>query len=150
MRNAKENKWMPEIPTYIMDSYAMLALFEGESGADQVQGCLNDAATKKAQVLMSQINLGEVLYIIERERGFSKAQQALAAIEQLPIELLEVTRERILQAAYIKANMRLSYADAFAVAAAAEFSGSILTGDPEFAEIEKEISVTWLPQKGTF
>ena len=85
--------------------------------------------------------------IIERERGLPAAQKALAAIEQLPIEWLPATRERILQAAHIKASARLSYADAFAAAAASEFKGSVLTGDPEFAEAENEIPVTWLPRK---
>ena len=138
---------MPDLPVYVLDSYAILALFEAETGADQVQAILHDAAQSKARVYMSQINLGEVLYIIERERGLSAAQKALAAIEQLPVELLPATRERILKAAHIKASARLSYADAFAAAAASEFKGSVLTGDPEFAEVEDEISVTWLSRK---
>lgn len=94
---------------------------------------------------MSQINLGEVLYIIERERGLLNAQKALVAIEQLPIELLSATKERILKAAHIKANARMSYADTFAAAAAFEYNASLLTGDPEFSEVEDDISIFWLP-----
>ena len=138
---------MPDLPVYVLDSYAILTLFEAEAGVDQVEAILNDAVQNNAHLYMSQINLGEILYIIERERGLSAAQRALATIEQLPIELLEATRERILQAAHIKATARLSYADAFAVAAASEFNGSVLTGDPEFSEVENEIFVTWLPNK---
>ncbi len=93
------------------------------------------------------INVGEVLYITERERGVAQAHQALAAIEQLPLELLAVTRERILAAAHIKARFPLAYADAFAVAAAQEFQGIVLTGDPEFAAVEALIGVEWLPRK---
>ena len=138
---------MPDRPVTVLDSYAVLALFEAEAGADQVQAVLGDADQGRVRVCMSEINLGEVLYIVERERGLPAAQRALAAIEQLPIELLEATRERILQAANVKATANLSYADAFAAGAASELDGSVLTGDPEFAEIEHEISVTWLPRK---
>ena len=137
---------MPDPPVTVLDSYAVLALFEAEAGADQVQTILRDAEQGQARVCMSQINLGEVLYIVERERGLPAAQRALAAIEQLPIELLEATRERILQAAHIKATASLSYADAFAAAAASELNGSVLTGDPEFTAVEETIPVTWLPR----
>ncbi|MDA0748642.1 MAG: type II toxin-antitoxin system VapC family toxin [bacterium] len=138
---------MPEIPVFVLDSYAILALLEAEAGADQVQTCLDDATQNKVHVVISQINLGEVLYIVERERGLPSAQQTLAVIDQLPIEQIPATRERILQAAHIKARVRISYADAFAAATASELAGSILTGDPEFSEVENEISITWLPRK---
>ncbi|MFT5367679.1 MAG: putative nucleic acid-binding protein [Candidatus Latescibacterota bacterium] len=133
--------------TYVLDSYAILMLLDNEVGADQVQELLTKAAQKRTRVYMSQINLGEVLYIIERERGLLDAQKALVAIEQLPIELLTASRERILKAAHIKATVRISYADAFAAAAASEYNASLLTGDPEFSEIEDEISIIWLPHK---
>ncbi|MDP6779098.1 MAG: type II toxin-antitoxin system VapC family toxin [Candidatus Latescibacteria bacterium] len=138
---------MPDPPVTVLDSYAVLALFGAEAGSDQVQAILRDAEEGRACVCMSQINLGEVLYIAERERGLPAAQRALATIEQLPIELMPATRERILQAAHIKATANLSYPDAFAAAAASELKGSVLTGDPEFAEVENMISVTWLPRE---
>ncbi|MBT3605662.1 MAG: type II toxin-antitoxin system VapC family toxin [Candidatus Latescibacteria bacterium] len=136
---------MPE--AYVLDSYAVLMLLDNEAGADQVQQLLSEAAQNTAQIYMSQINLGEVLYIIERERGLLNAQKALVAIEQLPIELLSATKERILKAAHIKATARMSYADAFAAAATSEYNASLLTGDPEFSDIKDEISIIWLPKK---
>jgi len=138
---------MPDPPVTVLDSYAVLALLDAEAGADQVQAILRDAEQGRGRVCMSQINLGEVLYIVERERGLPAAQRALAAIEQLPIDLLPATRERILQAAHIKATANLSYADAFAAAAASELNGSVLTGDPEFAEVEDAIPVIWLSRE---
>jgi len=122
----------------------MLAFLDGEQGTARVHAVLQSAQQGRAQVCMSVINLGEVLYIVERERGLPLAQQVLAAIEQLPITLLEATRERVLAAAHLKACHRISYADAFAVAAAQELPGSVLTGDPEFAAVEKLVRVEWL------
>lgn len=133
---------MPDV--HVLDSYAILSFLENESGADQVQSLLSKSASHQTLVYLSQINLGEVLYIIERERGLLQAQKALSALEQLPIEMLSVTKERILQAAHIKATVRMSYADAFAAAAAIEYDAILLTGDPEFSNIENQISILWL------
>jgi predicted nucleic acid-binding protein len=50
----------------------------------------------------------------------------------------------VLDAAHIKANHALSYADAFAVAAAIRESATILTGDPEFETVESLVKIEWL------
>lgn len=136
-----------EPSVYILDSFAVLALLEGESSAAHVQVILKTAEQRTARVYLSLINLGEVLYITERERGLILSQKTLAAIEQLPLEILPVTRERVLAAAHLKAQFPISYADAFAVAAAQELQGTLITGDPEFTKVENLIRVEWLAQK---
>jgi len=134
-------------PVYVLDSFALLAYLEGESGADRVQTVLRAASKQTARVYLSQINLGEVLYITERERGLAATQKVLAAIEQLPLDLLAVTKERILEAAHIKAHCAVAYADAFAVAAAKELGGVILTGDPEYSTVKELVAIEWLPRE---
>jgi ribonuclease VapC len=130
--------------TFVLDSFATLAYLNGESGMERVHAVLQDAALGKCRVTMSLINLGEVIYITERECGLPQAQAALAAMDQLPIEILPATREAVLAAAHIKANFRVSYADAFAISLAQETSGTVLTGDPEFKDIKELVNVEWL------
>jgi predicted nucleic acid-binding protein len=134
-------------PVYVLDSFAVLAYLDSEIGGERVQMMLQEASRGKAQVMLSIINLGEVLYITEREVGLVPAQAALAAIEQLPIEILPVTKEAVLAAAHVKANYPVAYADAFAIVAARESSGAIITGDPEFQAIQELVAVEWLVQK---
>lgn len=129
---------------YILDSFALLAFLEGEPSADRIRVILQAAQEERALVYLSVINLGEVLYITERKRSLVIAQQVLAALEQLPLELLEASQTRVLAAAHIKANYPISYADAFAVAAAQEFQATVVTGDPEFAKVTAIIRVEWL------
>ena len=136
---------MSEKPAvFILDSYAMLALLEGERGAERVRAVLEAARRVETLAYLSLINLGEVLYIIERERGLITTQKTLAAVEQLPLEILPVTRKRVLEAAHIKANSTVAYSDAFVIAAAQEFQATILTGDPEFVQAESFVRVEWL------
>lgn len=131
-------------PTYLLDSFAFLAYLDNEPGMALVQEVLTQADSGSCQITMSLINLGEVLYIVERERGLSSAQKVLALVESLPVKLLEVSRDLILDAAHVKANNALSYADAFAVATAMQEQAVIITGDPEFKLVENLVRVEWL------
>ena len=133
-----------ELPVFVLDSFAVLSYLGGESGLARVQEVLDEALHVRCRVALSMINLGEVLYITEREVGLVQAQAVLAALEQLPIEILPATRESVLAAAHIKANYRVAYADAFAITAAQELGGIVLTGDPEFEAVETIVPVELL------
>jgi predicted nucleic acid-binding protein len=47
-------------------------------------------------------------------------------------------------AADFKARFKISLADAFAAALAKEKKAELVTGDPEFKPLEKEIKINWL------
>jgi predicted nucleic acid-binding protein len=94
--------------------------------------------------LISLINLGEVVHITERERGLAEAQEVLAMVEQLPIEILPVDHQTVLAAAHIKAGYPVAYADAFAIVAAQEHEAMLVTGDPEFESVKDIVALEWL------
>jgi predicted nucleic acid-binding protein len=133
--------------TCVLDSYALLAYLEGESARPRVKELLLSAESEECSVYLSLINLGEVLYITERERDRISALRVLAAIDQLPIHISPVSRATVLAAAHIKARYAVSYADAFAVVTAQEHNGVLLAGDPEFRAVaaDRLITVEWLP-----
>ncbi len=133
-----------ETSLFVLDSYALLAFLEGEAGMERVREVLIDAEGGGSEVYLSWINLGEVLYITERERGLQQARETLAIIHSLPVQLLEVTCQAVLDAAHIKASHRLAYADAFAAAAALEKGAGVLTGDPEFESVAAIVRIEWL------
>ena len=127
---------------YVLDSYAILAILENQPGADRVSEVI---ASPDAAIFMSVVNLGEVLYIVERRRSRQAAAdvaQAIIATEE--IRLVDATFERAQITAGFKALGGLSYADCFAVALAKEVSGTILTGDPEFTKAGAGIEIEWL------
>jgi ribonuclease VapC len=97
---------------------------------------------------MSVINLGEVLYNLERNNGLNKAHEALTIIQSLPIEVLPAENQLVFAAAHIKANYPVSYADAFAIASAQQMGGAVVTGDPEFSDVADLVRVEWLAQGG--
>ena len=132
---------------YILDSFALLAYLGGEAGEERVKEVLHEASHGRDRTLMSLINLGEVAYITERERGLAKAQEVLAVIEELPIEILPVDQQTVLAAAHIKAGYPVAYADAFVIAAAQSHNGVVLTGDPEFEIVKGIVRIEWIGER---
>ncbi|MEY4200495.1 MAG: hypothetical protein RLZZ265_2235, partial [Verrucomicrobiota bacterium] len=64
----------------------------------------------------------------------------------LPIDVVGVGDDLKLArlAAQFKATHKMSLADAFAAALAKEKKAELVTGDPEFKALEKEIKIHWL------
>ncbi len=138
---------MHDLPAYVLDSFAFIAYLEDEPAAQRVQKILKDAEENKCKVYISIINLGEVLYSVERNNGLAKTHKALALIQSLPIEILPADNQTVLAAAHVKANHPISYADAFVVVAAQNINGTIMTGDPEFEEVTKLAKIEWLKKR---
>ena len=101
-----------DLPRYVLDSFGLLAYFGGEPGEAQVKTVLEGATAGQVEAYLSVVNLGEVATIIEREQGAFATRRALAAIDQLPITLIEADRRMALAAAHVKAHHPISYADA--------------------------------------
>jgi len=129
-----------------MDSYALLAYLEGEKAKPRIKELLQRAESGGCSLYISLINLGKVLYITERERGRIPALQTLAAIDQLPLHIVPVSRDVVLAAAHLKARFAISYADAFAAVTAQEYHCTLLTGDPEFRAVAAAglVAIEWL------
>lgn len=135
---------MPAKPAFVLDSYALLAYLNEEPGAAQVEAVLDRAKRASVRLFMSEINLGEVLYITERKQGQSLAHETLSALEELPIEFEPATRNRVLAAARLKAQNAMAYADCFAAGLTIEYDACLLTSDPEFKTLKGIIEIIWL------
>jgi ribonuclease VapC len=132
--------------TKVLDSWALIAFFEDEAAAEQVEKLLQRAADEKHKLLMSVVNWGEVYYNTMREVSQEAAEQKAHEIAALPIDIIGVGDDLTLarQAAVFKATHKLAYADCFAAALAKHKNAELVTGDPEFKALENEIQVMWL------
>ncbi len=131
---------------YVLDSFALLAYLQDEAGAAEVQQILSAAARGDAEVAISVVNLGEAVYITEREQSLEAAQAVLAAVDQLAVTLTDVDRTLALSTAHLKAHHRIAYADAFVIALAQSLNAVAVTGAPEFTAVEHLVPVHWLPR----
>jgi len=132
------------ISGYLFDSYALLAFFQNEKGAKAVYKILQESRKQHLDRLICVINLGEIIYITKKHFGDEKKLEILGRIHQLAFEILPVPDPLVYQAAEIKAEYPISYADSFVVACAIEHNAIVVTGDPEFKHVEHLIKIEWV------
>jgi len=132
----------------VLDSFALVSLFHKESGWKKVKEVLYDLSSSGEKADLCLINWGEFYYIVKRRVGQRKAEEALLLLQQLPIRLISVDDGLVKEAADVKSEYPVSYADAFCIAIALRSNGQILTNDPEFQSVEHMIHVTWLENRG--
>ena len=129
---------------YVLDSYAMIAYFEDEPGADRVAQVLRQLIQGKAKGYMSVVNWGEVYYNTMREEGVAEAEKVILQLDKFPIQVVDVNRDFAYEAAKLKGKYRIAYADCFAAALSLKLNASLVTGDSEFKKLKERISIQWI------
>ncbi|MEA2083062.1 MAG: type II toxin-antitoxin system VapC family toxin [Thermodesulfobacteriota bacterium] len=132
---------------YVMDSFAMIAFFEDEPGADQVTEILEALMKRKAKAFMSVVNWGEIYYNTMREQGIREAEDIIKQFNKYPIQLVEADQAITYEAAKLMGMYKIAYADCFAAALSLRMKAPIVTGDPEFKKLGQKISVQWIRSK---
>ena len=130
--------------TAVLDAHALLAFFRGEDAGVPVKDLLHKAATADRPLQMTEVNYAEVKYMLLKKDGIEAWEQAEDVLKSLPLEFHAATRALADVAADFKARFKMSLADAFAAALAKEKKAELVTGDPEFKVLAKEIAIRWL------
>lgn len=141
---------MPRKPkAIVLDSWAVLAYLENEGPAEKIGNIISDAHDDDIPLFMTVINAGEAWYIIAREVSLADADASISQLRQLGIQFVEADWLLTHDAAKYKSKHRMSYADCFAAALAKQKNGVLLTGDPEFKHVERDITIhrLGLPKK---
>lgn len=132
------------MPAKVLDSFALIAYFRDEPGAEVMEHLLVTAGKKDAPLHMTDVNYAEVKYSIIKKDGAEAWSEAAKILQSLPIDFHSTNRTLADAAADFKARFEISLADAFAAALAKEKKAELVTGDPEFKALETEIKINWL------
>ncbi len=130
--------------TAVLDAHALLAFFRGEDAGVPVKELLHKAATADRPLDMTEVNYAEVKYMLLKKDGAEAWEQAEDVLKSLPLEFHPASRALADTAADFKSRFKISLADAFAAALAKEKKAELVTGDPDFKALEKEIKIHWL------
>lgn len=128
----------------VLDSSGLLAYFEDEEGSQKMTEVLKEAAEKNRLLLVSVVNWGEVLYIIEMRYGLERRDQIERLMNQMHLEVVDADKELTRAAAHLKATKKLPYGDSFAAALALHRKALVVTGDKDFRRLEDIIQIEWL------
>jgi predicted nucleic acid-binding protein len=110
----------------------LLRLVQDEPGAERVAAVLAEARAGNCQVLLHQINFGEVIYRIGKQFGWPVAERKRDEVLLLPLSVVPFSDDLFWEAVRLKACHAMSYADCFAAALALRENATLLTSDPEF------------------
>jgi predicted nucleic acid-binding protein len=128
----------------VLDSYALLAFLKQEPGDREVVELMRQSSEGKLRLGVTGVNLGEVWYRFARFRSEMQADQAIIKLKALGLDIVEVDWALTRQAAAYKVQGGLSFADCFAAALARAWNTDLVTGDPEFKRLEKEVAIRWI------
>ena len=139
---------MPRKPkAIVLDSWAVIAYLEGEAAAEKVADHIADAHENDIPLFMSVVNAGEVWYIIARETTVGDADRSITELRHLGIGFVDADWTLAHEAGRFKSKHKMSFADCFAAALSKQEKALLLTGDPEFRQVEQEIAIDWLKKQ---
>ena len=124
---------------YVLDASALLALLNGEPGADAVAAALAEGS------IISSVNLSEAVSIL-RNNNVSE-DEVDVALDTVELDVLEFTRSHALQAGLMIAETRragLSLGDRACLALAKGLGLPALTGDRNWLRVSVGVQVDLL------
>lgn len=133
--------------TFVLDSWAILAYLEDEPAGVKVADLIADARESGDPLLLTVVNAGEVWYILGRAASEAEAERSITELKELGIEFVEVDWKLAHEAAAFKSKHRMSFADCFAAALAKERKATLVTGDPEFNQLEGLVQLQFVNEE---
>jgi len=128
---------------YVVDSHALLSYLHEDKGWQEVGRLLRYWKRNGIRAKLSWINWGEIYYITARNFGKEKALEVMDFVAAYPVDLEPVDFTLVEAAAELKAEYQLSCSDAFCAATALRHNAVLVTGDPEFQQLETRIKIHW-------
>jgi predicted nucleic acid-binding protein len=141
---------MPAIKSekkYLLDTSALLALWNEEKGADAVEKLLQEAARKHQTVLVSFMTYMESNYRLWKSQNEETARDFYHQLKTLPVVRIDPDEALLLKAAELKATKSLSVADSWIIATGIIHQAVIVHKDPEFEQVRDLIPLMPLPYK---
>jgi len=134
------------IRTYLLDTSALMAVWNDEEGADEVERILR-IAPSRGKVFFSFMTLMEAKYRLWRSGGKGLAEEFERMVGNLPLTRVNLTDSILDRATEIKATKRVSVADSWIIATAIETGSALVHKDPEFEQVKDRLSLIPLPYK---
>jgi hypothetical protein len=127
----------------VLDSFAVPAYFQAESGGERVLELLNNAREDKVELVMSLINTGEVVYLTARNRGRKIAESLLKDLHNFPSPFMKPVKNGFSPRRGSRQPMPFRMLMHLPPHLTQELEGTLVTGDPEFGSV-KDLQVLWL------
>jgi len=133
--------------TFLLDTWPIMEWLQQRKPAySAMEEILEQAAGGAVRLIMCRLNFGEVLYSCWKLDP-SNAAQLFADAETLPIEIVSIDDELVIEAARLKAVTTAAFGDCFAAALALRHDVPLVTGDQDFYKllaVRPALKVNWV------
>jgi predicted nucleic acid-binding protein len=129
--------------SYVLDSSAILALWNDEEGAETVEQILRS----RSNVYVSFMSIMECRYRLWKSVGKEEEEDFVRYSKLLPLTRVDMTEEIFEKAIEIKATNNLSVCDSWIIATAILTDSVLVHKDPEFEQVKKLVKLKKLPYK---
>jgi predicted nucleic acid-binding protein len=130
---------------YVLDANALVRFFRRTPGFIIVRGLIQQAKEGRAHLAMSVVNLGESFYVLARYFGKDEAMKFIESARDA-VALISIGEKQALDAAMMRFHYKLGLADCFAAELAMRLKATLVTADPEFAKLGKQVKILALPR----
>jgi len=133
------------VKEYVLDANALVRLYRNAPGANTVERLVREAKAGKARLSISVANLGEVLYVLSR---YILPDEATRFVEETrdAVQAHSIDQPASLAAAMLRIRYKLGFADCFAAELALRIGATLVTADPDFERLGKQLKVLSLPR----
>ena len=136
------------MPAKVLDAWALMGWLQREDPVTaRVRKMFQRAQSRRLDLAMSWINLGEVYYLLAKRHGGAHADQFLSDLPLMPFRGVVPDERTIIGAARWKSQFPISYADAFALETAKQAQAPLVTGDPELKVLAEQyplVKLEWV------
>jgi predicted nucleic acid-binding protein len=133
------------VKEYVLDANALVRLYRNAPGADTVDDLVMQAKSGRAHLSISVLNMTEVIYVLARYFGQEKALLCIDATRRV-VEPISADEQIAINTAILRIRYKLGLADCFAAELAMRTGATLVTADPEFAKLGKQLKVLALPR----
>jgi predicted nucleic acid-binding protein len=133
------------VKEYVLDANALVRLYRDAPGAATVENLIRQARSGSAHLRISVINLSEAACVLARYFGRDKALRCIEAARGA-LEIVAVVERQALDTAVLRLRYKLGLADSFAAELALRTGATLVTADPDFAKLGKQLKVLALPR----
>mgnify|MGYP001560183208 CR=1 FL=1 len=143
MKEEKKIKKIDESISYVLDTSALLALWNDEEGADAVEYILRSGAL----IYISFMTFMEGRYRLWKSVSKDESNEFSKYLELLPIKRVNINDLIFEKSVEIKATNNLSVCDSWIISTAIATNSILVHKDPEFMQVKKKVKLKTLPYK---
>jgi predicted nucleic acid-binding protein len=133
----------------VLDTWPILEWMNGRQPATEaVERLFDESAAGSAQLFMSAINAGEVYYVLRKLHSEGLAESWRESSRTIPITIEVPSGGEIWDAALLKGQYPIAYADTFAAALALKYRCPLITGDSDFRTVAN-LELDWIGRPAT-